>query len=391
MRILSFKVSGYANFTESVAVAPLEELNVLYGPNNAGKSNLLRALELYFRLLGISEGVTRQPVQRVENPDPALAELLAGAFHRTDPQPIQFLVNWSVPPSELERWSIYSDVPCSQVTTELELKVINRAYELHVLKWMLKDQDVSSLDRSKEAALIQFAEQVRRLLSDATPFQREKPVAPFRIAASQPGFPDDLANALFDARQSLQPEERKRWSLFSRLAASLEPELGPGAWDTAFDRRTGQAALVYVSGEAALPVRGLGAGIQRYLSLLGDLILSREPWVGLEEPEWRLSPELQQRFVSVASRVLEAGVGARQLFITTQSPVLGNSGKPFALELKNGVPMVEGRPWAGESVAGKKEPSLSGLIGLVEELAEIDPEQISAAAPPSRQWAAARA
>lgn len=396
MRLLSFKVSGYASFVQPVALAPLDEINALYGPNNCGKTNFLNAMELYFRLLGATEGVTREPVQRVENPDRRLAELLRGAFNRANPEPINFLVNWSVPQSDLERWSIVPELPCTSITTELELKQVNRAYELRILRWILKDQDISTLDRAKELRTLQFGQQVRRVLADATPFQADQPVVPLHRSHAEALFPQELANRLFDARQSLRPEERKRWSLFSRLAGNQEAELGAGAWDTAFDRATGQASLVYVNGDEALRIQSLGSGIQRMLCLLGELCLAVEPWVALEEPEWRLSPDLQRRFISLAARVLEAGVGPQQLFITTHSPVLANSGKPFAMQVVNGSPVVESKPWAVEGAAAPTggQAGLGGLIGLVEELAEIDPEQIvpgQKPAQPPRAWAGTRA
>ena len=51
------------------------------------------------------------------------------------------------------------------------------------------------------------------------------------------GLTQSLRDALFDARQSLDHDARRRWSLFVRLARELEPELGPGQFDTAFGRR----------------------------------------------------------------------------------------------------------------------------------------------------------
>lgn len=396
MRILSFKVTGYANFVQPLALAPLDEINVLYGPNNCGKTNLVNAMELYFRLLGASEGVTKEPVQRVDDPDSRLSELLAGAFNRARPEPINFVVNWSVPQTELEQWGVVAELPCGSLTTELELKQVNRTYELRVLRWMLKDQDLAKLDKAKDLRPLQFGQQLRRLLADATPFKSDRPVPPLRRAHAEGLIPQELCNRLFDARQSLSPDERKRWSLFSRLAGNLEAELGPGAWDTAFDRVTGQASLVYVNGDEAIRIQSLGSGVQRMLCLLGELCLAVEPWVALEEPEWRLSPDLQRRFISLAARALEAGVGPKQLFITTHSPVLGNSGKPFSMEIVDGSPVVESKPWLVDGLrGGATEPGLGGLIGLVEELAEMDPDEMmpgeTAPKPAEKAWAGARA
>jgi hypothetical protein len=154
--------------------------------------------------------------------------------------------------------------------------------------------------------------------------------------------------------------------------------------------------LVYVNGDEAIRIQSLGSGVQRMLCLLGELCLAVEPWVALEEPEWRLSPDLQRRFISLAARALEAGVGPKQLFITTHSPVLGNSGKPFAMEIVDGSPVVESKPWLVDGLhGGATEPGLGGLIGLVEELAEMDPDEMlpgeTASRPAEKVWAGARA
>src|SRR4051794_712169 len=97
MRIKSFRVQGFANFTGPVSIGPLEELNVLYGPNNAGKSNLLRALELYFRLLGAGESVTKAQTQILDHPDDDLECLLRNGVNRQNPLPIAFSVEWQIP------------------------------------------------------------------------------------------------------------------------------------------------------------------------------------------------------------------------------------------------------------------------------------------------------
>jgi predicted ATPase len=381
MRILSFKVTNFANFPDAVALAPLDEINVLYGANNVGKSNLLRALDLYFQLLGSGQGITKEPVQLIDAPGPELAKLLSTSFNRRKPEPISFRVNWSIPQHELEHWGLLppEGLAWGQIMTELELKCVNRTYELRLLKWIVKDKDFALLDKAKEGPLVQFGQQIRRLMADATPFKHDEPLTSFRIAGEACArFPQGLCNALFDARQSLAPEQRKRWSLFSRMAGSLEPELGEGAWDTAFDRGTGEASLVYVTGDEAVLVDRLGAGIQRMLTLLAELALAPEPFVAIEEPEFRLSPDLQRRFLGLAARIVESGVGPRQLFFTTHSPIIAGAGKPFAVEVAEGGPVVESKPWVADGMGapGKHEPSLGGLIGLVEELADVDPDDL---------------
>lgn len=380
MRLLSFRVSGFAHFTQPVAMAPLDAVNVLHGPNDAGKTSLVRAMDLYFRLLGVSESITKDPPYTFEPDDHDLEAILDDAFHWETPGPITFLANWSLPQAELERYALAQEKPLGQVTTELELRRVNRQYELRVLRWLHKDRDLAALDRARDGAAIQHGAQVRRVLADAQPFAYDRPIPPLRVLrGATEDFPRELSNALFDARQSLAPRQRKRWALFSRLLGGLEPEIGPGTWDTAFERVTGDATLIFVNGERAIPINRFGGGVQRFVSLVAELVLAREPWIALEEPEWRLSPPLQQRLLGVLDRVLEAQVGPRQLWITTHSPVFGVAGKPFALERTPTGPVLEARPYAGADAplpAVGGSGSLAGLLGVVEELADLEPDDL---------------
>jgi hypothetical protein len=378
MRLQSFRVTGFAHFTQPVALSSLAPINVLHGANNGGKSTLLRAMDLYFRLLGIGESVTREPVLTFDPDEVDLRDLIDGGFHWENPGPITFLANWSVSQGELERYSLAQDKPLGHVTTELELRRAGRQYELRVLRWLHKDRDLSQVDRAREGAAAQYAGQIRRLLADAVPFAYDRPIPPFRtVTGAVAGFPQEISNALFDARQSLAPRQRKRWTLFSHLMGVLEPEIGPGAWDTAFERVTGDATLIFVTGERALPISRFGGGVQRFISLAAELALAREPWLALEEPEWRLSPDLQRRLLQVMDRILEAGVGPRQLYLTTHSPILGAAGRPFEVGMADGAPTVDARPYAGDPEAAPGAgTSLSGLLGLVEELADMEPEEL---------------
>src|SRR5579883_280896 len=251
MRITSVQVHGFANFREPLQWSPLRDVNVLYGPNNVGKTNLLRALALYFRLLGVGEAVTTAQMQVLDRPDEELAALLNSGFQKPDMPPISITVEWAITEKDLESVGLFPELPSDRVVTSFEVKTINRAIELRVKKWLLRDQDVALMDRAKNAAVIGFAQQLRRLLSDACPFQFEHPVHPVAtLGRVSEGFPQALKDSLFDARQSVRPEQRKRWQWFARLAASVRTEIGSGSWETVFDRTTGRADLIYVRDDA---------------------------------------------------------------------------------------------------------------------------------------------
>ena len=387
MRIKSFEVKGFAGFTQPVRVGPLDEVNVIYGANNAGKSNLLRALELYCHALGAAEAVTKAQAQILDAPGAALAAALQGALNWEQPDPVLFTVEWFVAKADLEGCGLHPEHACSRVTTTFQLTCANKTWELRTVRFLLENDDVSLKDKAKEPAIVVFGQQIRRLIADAKPFQFEQPVLPYAmIGRHAEGFPQVLRDALFDVSQSRHAAERRRWELFVELAGTVRAEVGDGNWQTIFDRRTGRADLLYVREGGALTLEQMGSGVQRLAGLVAELCLASERVICAEEPEWRLSPALQKRFVKIARRVMQAGIGPTQLFISTHSPVMAALGRAFALELDSGVPVLSEKPWQAPGVEAaaddKEDAELGGLIGLVETLAEIDPNKLAAGARP---------
>src|SRR5262249_58347864 len=125
---------------------------------------------------------------------------------------------------------------------------------------------------ARDPALVGFAQQIRSLIARTYSLELEQMGSPFRLLDSGIGgsgegglVPQSLRDALFDARMSLDRERRQRWTLFVDLAKELEPELGSGQFDTAFDRASSRASLIYDTGATAIPVDRLGAPGQRVL------------------------------------------------------------------------------------------------------------------------------
>jgi hypothetical protein len=51
VRLRRFSLSGYKNLTQPVVLDGLGPINLIHGANNVGKSNLLQAMEVFFRSL----------------------------------------------------------------------------------------------------------------------------------------------------------------------------------------------------------------------------------------------------------------------------------------------------------------------------------------------------
>jgi hypothetical protein len=232
--------------------------------------------------------------------------------------------------------------------------------------------------------------------------------------------PQAIREALFDARQAVDRELRRRWSLFAQLAAALEPELGPGQFETAFDRQTGRADLVFDNGEVAYPIGWLGSGVQHLVALLGSLALTRARYVALEEPELHLAQSLQGRLPDLLATVLASGCGPQQFFVASQSRALDAGDNSFVMERAGAAPQLVQRAWdesaaatavsapaqgarpaadrrlstgsgpsatdrprsgAGSPASPAGAPAAGGgdldnLIGLVDQLSGLEPEEI---------------
>ncbi len=324
-------------------------------------------------------------------------------FNAVNRVPIHWQVTLSVPPEELREAGLEPACPTDPCTISLELAPVASGAQLRVLQFQMGNVDVAQ-DTSRDVGQTGFAQALRAFIAGTYFGESDRTVKPFALLdpyrrkaeENGPGglVPQWVRDDLFDARQSLDRERRSRWSLFVQLMRELEPELGPGRFDTAFDRATGRANLVYDASETALSIDRLGEGVQRMVALLGSLVLVRAHLVGFAEPELGLAPTLQQRFLRAVDRLLAVPGGPQQIFFTTHSPIMGAHDSAFALELRDGVPLVECRPWEGAGplpplpdlapsrMGGQASPAdLDGLIGLVDQLAEMEPDQRVAAAP----------
>jgi hypothetical protein len=423
MKLKSFDVQGFKNLTGSAIFGPLQPINVLHGANNSGKTNVLQAMDVYFRLLRAGNHISKEQVVTLEPAGNPAGYPFDVIFNLQSPSPIRWQAEIAIEQAELEEVGIELNHPTDHIAIGLELAPGLGGAQLRVTRFLLGDVDAASKDPGRDGPVISFAQQIRAHIARTYALEAGSGGAPFALldvapAAPEAGglVPQTLRDALFDARQSLKREERRRWSLFVQMARELEPELGRGEFDTAFDRATGRAGLVYDSGDAAVPVDSLGSGIQKFVALLASLVLSRSMFVGLEEPEVHLSYSLQQRLGRVM-KGLAANGGPQQFFISSHSTALDDAENSFVLEIQDGALVIAQKPWResgapppppplpareparefgesalpvtpSESAAAAPEtapdapaaaaPDLDALIGLVDQLSELDPHDLTA-------------
>jgi hypothetical protein len=97
--------------------------------------------------------------------------------------------------------------------------------------------------------------------------------------AARPGqiIPDGLALALYDARESADPHQRRQWDAFVAAASAFSDLTGPGAIDARYDRKQGIAELTLLRGHQHIAARLLGTGVQQVWCLLGQAVTCGAP------------------------------------------------------------------------------------------------------------------
>lgn len=336
MILENFAVSGYKNFTQSIEFGPLGRINVIHGPNNVGKSNLLQAIDLYFKLLSQYQ---RLKIIKKFDDFQALHYPVEEIFNLVEPQPINIAGTFYAPDESSSQQRSNSSV---KIYLQLMMKVdhIEVKISSNPPNWTqnLVDELTKIYRHSKQTTHNRFM-----LLT----INREA----YRGGQSTRHIvPQQLRDALFDAKESPDAFWVQRWHLFVETMAEFEDVLGPGRFNTAFDRARNQADLVLDRGDVRISIDLLGSGMQQIVALLGQLLLTPAVMVGIEEPELNLRYTLQKRLLKALQTITQSDYGPQQLFLTSHSPAFEAEETFFAMELKEGRPTLSRRPKSLASV-----------------------------------------
>lgn len=325
MQLRSFKAQGFKNFQQPVVLEDLGPLNVIHGPNNVGKSNLLQAIELFFFLMGLDHdpmGFPSLPMQTILQ---LTDETLAGAglprtdiFNLAGPSPILLEAVLLTEPAELRAVGIDPDVlPLDWVRIAVELRWMGSYVGYTMPRFETRDgKDYVTITKTvpEFAQLATFAKLVAlapRSSTDADTRFARIPVE--RLVA--PG----LALALYDARESTEIDIARRWDRFVEAMGEFEDILGKGRFVVTYDRKAEEAQILYQTHNARIPLRLLGSGVQQLATQLGITLVTGASIVAVEEPELNLRYTMQLRLREVLSKLIGGPGGLDQIFITTHS------------------------------------------------------------------------
>ncbi len=330
MRLSSFEVSGFKNFVEPIKVEGLGTFVVLHGDNNVGKSNLLKAIQLFVTLLaawrGDNRGLpaatpyemtdaelkrwTRQDRSElfplgVEAPEPMR---LAGEFHSTR--------------EELDAAGI--EAPDSAVRVRIALEFAWRperqSTQLRFTSFCLANG--LDLTTNPERPESRFAGPLSGFFARPR-FDKAVPtigsVHRVQSKRTDQATLTRLAETLHAARDSEDRTVAVRWERFEEAMRRFSSMLGDGRFVPIWPQ--GKAALLmFQTDRARIPLYLLGSGVQQVVSVMTDLLCSGAAIVAIEEPEVHLRTDAQELLREIL-RDLPGNEGSpSQIFVSSHAP-----------------------------------------------------------------------
>lgn len=360
MEIQSIRISGFRSLT-NVAISGLGPVNIFYGDNNAGKSNILAALEILFR------------VERYEEQESPVAAFLKGEISN-------FIDNFTIKPDGEKSSIIHMHVKLGLNDDDLEnidlfhnFIVDNNIYETGHIQRVEITAEIMPSVLNRAARIITSASVNNRLMYDPLKSELDrffpalrkkvKPMVTRQRPVEQLFF--HLINAfdvihadrfLFsevmkdEQEQEISVQQLKNWLLhlgesrgseyntFQEIAKWFNTR--PFGYGKIRPIVQGDKVDIVVTDDTnrELLIERLGTGVQKILLLLSNLSNSKAMLIGIEELELNLSPRLQSATLSMLRDLITTGKGSiRQLLITSHSMHLGNreDTKLYAISLND--------------------------------------------------------
>jgi hypothetical protein len=357
MLLRRFSVTGYKNLRRTAVLDALGSINLIHGPNNVGKSNLLQAMALFFQCLLPTGGDL--PIAEPRKLTPAETQDLVShpreMFHLDEPAPILLSGSLDVPKDELEAAGIKPLYSTSPIEIDITLEWDGDDAAVRITRFLFGD----GTDATKRAAV---ADEKTRVLRFAkflarNMLVREGPDQRFAIIGVRRDLEHDmvhlgsgdvpLALEMYDCRESPDTVRRDRWRAFVRAMQEFQETTGAGVFEVTYQRAEARASLVFDAEKTRIPFRLLGTGVQQVAALLGSLLVRNASIVAIEEPElnlrWDLQNKLRDALRGLVTGPREPG-SVSQLFLTSHSPAFEAGEQFFLVERGPDGPVVSRRP-----------------------------------------------
>lgn len=329
MKVTSFAVRGFKNFSRELRLDGLSDINVIHGQNSVGKSNLLQAIGLMFLLLS-----------RPDESEPESVGLIALALNDTD-------IFTAGGEGKIHIASeLTLDHPLERETQLLvEVELIKQRGRPVVRAFSVKGEKSGMHLRSK------LAERINKEALGATDrafaligTERDPETAMVRRSNLQTST---LANELYDAQQSPDLALVKRWRAFQSAMRNFSSITGKGEFVAVLPRGEDNARLLFESETARTPLRAMGTGVRQLTALFGRILMTQASIVAIEEPELNLRSAVQKQVSETLAAIpRDPDSGIDQLFIASHSSDFERGPEFWYMEPGAEGPVIRRRPIA---------------------------------------------
>ncbi len=161
----------HANFRKEVVLEELGAVCVIHGDNNVGKSNLLEAVKLFFRLLTVQDQERGTPIvsaQHMQSSDmKKLGFQMSEIFNLEVPEAIRLNAVFSIEPGELAHASIQELLPSSKVQIGVQLTRIENGLEYQMTQFQFADgTDVTQTQPMRHTLQLRLRDIFQEIVED---------------------------------------------------------------------------------------------------------------------------------------------------------------------------------------------------------------------------------
>jgi len=338
MFIQSVSIEGFRSLAH-VKIGKLGKLNVLYGENNAGKSNVIAALEMLFR------------VERVEEQESRVGRFIRGELS-------DFVDNFTIGKDGKRGKNVkivaklgFDDTDLSRMPKFDTLLKTYGIYKKGHTQWITIETEVESTGPGKATKTVRSANVNNKPLYDYGGSDKFLPgsaaAAEERQAAVEEVF-SYLINsfALIHAERFLREEKQadnvistlsvdriKQWLLAQSQSRGTKYEVfeeivkrvNAAPFQFGVVRpfvEAGKLGLLVTDGDGReLMIERVGTGVQQIILLISHIVSLDAKLIAIEEVELNLSPSLQYRLLELFKKLVGQGndKAINQLFLTSHS------------------------------------------------------------------------
>ncbi|MES1189766.1 MAG: ATP-binding protein [Steroidobacter sp.] len=352
----SFGLGGYRSFGELQKFERLAKINLLIGPNNCGKSNVLRFLHEIYPRLSERDAINLPQIERHTPDYVPFNSALSVSLEIKDKARKKFIeyIRTKFPQEhmELDGYVLRAFLKKSELdkSNDNVWFVFDEQKKLVPSNWEdifshLTDREITRLwsvltnrqggDRKSHW----YPEALQRLIPNWPAFDVEMIPAIRRVGVAGSQSDGFSGEGIIERLNKLQhphierQQDKKRFASINQFLKSVtgnesaEMEI-PHAKDTIHVLMDGRT----------LPLESLGTGIHEVVILATAATLIENKVVCMEEPELHLNPILQKKLVRYLSEKT-----SNQYFITTHSAALMDTpgAEMYRMQLINGRSVVE--------------------------------------------------